>query len=69
MGYPEPYKIPYDSWFDYNIPAAINDALQCWIATEDTAKWTTEVNDSIHSKMYDLATDSGLLLGGSELLA
>ena len=61
-------KIPYDPWFDYNIPAAINDAFQCWIATEDTAKWTTEVDDTIHSKMYDLATDSGLLLGGSELL-
>ena len=28
-------KIPYDPWFDYNIPAAINDALQCWIATEN----------------------------------
>ena len=68
MGYPEPYKIPYDSWFDYNIPAAINDTLQCWIAPQNTAKWTTEVDDSIHSKMYDLATDSGLLLGGSELL-
>ena len=50
MGYPKPYEIPYDPWFDYNIPAAINDTLQCWIATEDTAKWTTEVNDSIHSK-------------------
>ena len=69
MGYPEPYKIPYDSWFDYNIPAAINYTLQCWIETENTAKWTTEVDDTIHSKMYDLATDSGLLLGGSELLA
>ena len=62
-------KIPYDPWFAYNIPAAINDTLQCWIATEDTAKWTTEVNDTVHSKMYDLATDSGLILGGSELLA
>ena len=61
MGYPKPYKIPYDPWFDYNIPAAINDTLQCWIATENTAKWTTEVDDTIHSKMYDLATDSGLL--------
>ena len=69
MGYPEPYKIPYDSWFDYNIPEAIHGALQCWIATENTAKWTTEVDETIHSKMYDLATESGLLLGGSELLA
>ena len=39
MAYPEPYKIPYDPWFDYNIPAAISDTLQCWIATENTAKW------------------------------
>ena len=54
MGYPKPYKIPYDPWFEYNIPAAINDTLQCWIATENTAKWTTEVDDTIHSKMYDL---------------
>ena len=69
MGYPKPYKIPYDPWFDYNIPAAINDALQCWIATENTAKWTTEVYETMHSKMYDLATESGLLLGRSELLA
>jgi len=69
MGYPKPYKIPYDPWFDYNIPAAINDALQCWIATENTAEWTTDVDDTIHSKLCDLATDSGLLLGGSELLA
>ena len=69
MTYPAPDNIEYDPWFDYNIPAAINDTLQCWIATEDTAKWTTEVNDTIHSKMYDLATDSGLILGGSELLA
>ena len=60
--------MPYDPWFDYNIPAAINDALQCWIATDNTAKWTTEVDDTIHSKMYDLATESGLLLGGSESL-
>jgi hypothetical protein len=69
MGYPKPYKIPYDPWFDYNLPTAITDTLQCWIATENTAKWTTEVDDTIHSKMYDLATESGLLLGGSELLA
>ena len=68
MGYPKPYKIPYDPWFDYNIPAAISDTLQCWIATENTAKWTTEGDDTIHSKMYDLATESGLLLGGSESL-
>ena len=66
MGYPKPYKIPYDPWLDYNIPAAINVTLQCWIATENTARWRTEVDDTIHSKMYDLAMNSGLIIGGSE---
>ena len=69
MGYPKPYKIPYDPWFDYNIPTAISDTLQCWLADHNTSRWTTEVDDSLHSKMYELATGSGLLLGGSELLA
>ena len=62
-------KLPYDPWFDYNLPTAITDTLQSWIATENTAKWTTEVDDSIHDKMYNIATDSGLILGGSESLA
>ena len=68
MSFKAPDKVPYDPWFDYNIPTAISDILQCWIATENTAQWTTDVDDTIHSKLYDLATDSGLLLGGSELL-
>ena len=68
MTFPAPEKTPYDPWFDYNIPAAIVDTLQCWIATENTSEWTTEVDETIHSKMYNLATDSGLLLGGSDLL-
>ena len=68
MGYPKPYEIPYDPWFDYNIPAAISDTLQCWLADYDTSRWTTEVDDSLHSKMYDIATKSGLVLGGSESL-
>ena len=67
MTIPAPDRIPYDDWFDYKIPSAIYDTLQCWIATESTSKWTTEVDNSIHSKMYDIATNSGLLLGGSEL--
>ena len=61
-------KLPYDPWFDYNLPTAITDTLQCWIATDNTAKWTTEVDDSVHAKMYYLATNSGLILGGSESL-
>ena len=68
MTYPAPDKTPYDPWFDYNIPAAIRDTLQCWIATENTSEWTTKVDETIHSKMYDLATGSGLLLSGSESL-
>ena len=68
MTYPAPDKTPYDPWFDYNIPAAIVDTLQCWIATENTSEWTTKVDETIHSKMYDLATGSGLLLSGSESL-
>ena len=68
MSFKAPDKVPYDPWFDYNIPTAVSDILQCWIATENTAQWTTEVDDTIHAKMYDLATDSGLILGGSELL-
>ena len=68
MGYPKPYKIPYDSWFDYNIPAAISDTLQCWLADHNTSRWTTDVDDSLHSKMYELATNRGLLLSGSESL-
>ena len=60
--------MPYDPWFDYNIPTAISDTLQCWLADHDTSRWTTEVDDSLHSKMYDIATNSGLLLGGSESL-
>ena len=61
-----PDKIPYAPWFDYKIPSAIYDTLQCWIATENTSEWTTKVDNNIHSKMYDLATKNGLLLGGSE---
>ena len=68
MTIPAPDKIPYDPWFDYNIPAAISDTLQCWIADLDTARWTTEVDTSLHSKMYELARKNGLLLSGSESL-
>ena len=51
MTIPAQDKIPYDPWFDYNLPTAITDTLQCWIATDNTAKWTTEVDETIHSKM------------------
>ena len=56
----------YDPWFDDNIPEAQFDSLQCWIANENTAKWSTEVDNTIHSVLYDLATRNGLILGGTE---
>ena len=68
MTIPAPDKIPYDPWFDYKIPSAIYDTLQCWLADHNSSRLTTEVDDSLHSKMYDIATNSGLLLGGSESL-
>ena len=40
----KPDKIPYDAWFDDNIPQAQYGSLQCWIANESTAKWSTEVD-------------------------
>tara|TARA_B100001057_G_scaffold478926_1_gene549938 strand:+ start:1016 stop:1240 length:225 start_codon:yes stop_codon:yes gene_type:complete len=62
----KPDKIPYDPWFDYDIPQAQYGSLQCWIANESTAKWSTEVDITLHSKMYELATLTGLLIGASE---
>ena len=47
MTIPAPDKIPYDPWFDYKIPSAIYDTLQCWIATENTSEWTTKVDNNI----------------------
>ena len=62
----KPGKIPYDAWFDDNIPRAQYGSLQCWIANENTAKWSTEVDMTLHSKMYEIATLTGLLIGASE---
>ena len=62
----QPGKIPYDAWFDDNIPKAQYGSLQCWIANENTAKWSTEVDMTLHSKMYEIATLTGLLIGASE---
>ena len=62
----KPGKIPYDAWFDDNIPKAQYGSLQCWIANENTAKWSTEVDMTLHSKMYEIATLTGLLIGASE---
>ena len=62
----QPGKIPYDAWFDDNIPKAQYGSLQCWIANKNTAKWSTEVDMTLHSKMYEIATLTGLLIGASE---
>ena len=62
----KPGKVPYDAWFDDNIPKAQYGSLQCWIANENTAKWSTEVDMTLHSKMYEIATLTGLLIGASE---
>jgi len=35
-------------------------------SNENTAKWSTEVDITLHSKMYELATLTGLLIGASE---
>ena len=56
----------YDPWFDENLPRAQFDILQCWIENENTANWSTEVDTTIHSVLYDLATRNGLILGGTE---
>ena len=56
----------YDAWFDESIPKAQYGSLQCWIANENTAKWSTEVDMTLHSKMYEIATLTGLLIGASE---
>ena len=62
----KPNNTHYDAWFDDNIPKAQYGSLQCWIANENTAKWSTEVDITLHSKMYELATLTGLLIGASE---
>ena len=66
MTFPAPDKVPYDPWFDDNIPKAQYGSMQCWIATEDTAQWSTVFDASVHSKMYEIATLTGVLLGGSD---
>ena len=50
MTYPAPDKTPYDPWFDDNIPSAQYGSMQCWIATEDTAQWSTVFDATVHSK-------------------
>ena len=52
----KPKNTHYDAWFDDNIPKAQYGSLQCWIANENTAKWSTEVDMTLHSKMYEIAT-------------
>ena len=49
MTYPAPDKVPYDPWFDDNIPSPQYGSMQCWIATEDTAQWSTVFDATVHS--------------------
>ena len=66
MTYPAPEKPPYDPWFDINIPQAQYGSLQCWIANEQTQPWSNAVDTTLHSIMYEIATENGLLIGASE---
>ena len=66
MTYPAPDKVPYDPWFDINIPQAQYGSLQCWIANEKTEPWTNAYDATLHSVMYEIATENGLIIGGSE---
>ena len=59
-------KIPYDAWFDANIPKAQYGSLQCWIANELTQPWSNAYDVTLHSMMYEIAVNNGLLLGSSE---
>ena len=59
-------KIPYDAWFDATIPKAQYGSLQCWIANELTQPWSNAYDVTLHSMMYEIAVNNGLLLGSSE---
>tara|TARA_B100001175_G_scaffold38889_1_gene28274 strand:+ start:1527 stop:1736 length:210 start_codon:yes stop_codon:yes gene_type:complete len=66
MTFPVSHNAPYDPWFDDEIPQAQYGSMQCWIGNEDTAQWSTHFDASVHSKMYEIATLTGVLIGGSD---
>ena len=57
----------HDWWFDEEIPKATYGSLQCWIDNKNTKKWVSDTDLSIHSLMYEMASISHTMLGGSIL--
>jgi len=55
------YEFEYDSWFRDDIPKAKYGSLQCWIENEKTQPWTTAYDMTIHSIMYNIAVQNGLI--------
>ena len=55
------YEFEYDSWFRDDIPKAQYGSLQCWIENEKTQPWTNAYDMTIHSIMYNIAVENGLL--------
>ena len=55
------YEFEYDSWFRDDIPKAQYGSLQCWIENEKTQPWTNAYDMTIHSLMYEIAVQNGLL--------
>ncbi len=79
MTYPAPDVLPYDEWFDPNYKYNPLDSMPIATNKSDDPEWDTEDikdawidaaeqgYDSIHEKMYRLATAHGKhTLGGSE---
>ena len=55
------HEFEYDSWFKDDIPKAKYGSLQCWIENEKTQPWTTAYDMTIHSIMYNIAVQNGLI--------
>ena len=55
------HEFEYDSWFRDDIPKAKYGSLQCWIENEKTQPWTTAYDMTIHSIMYNIAVQNGLI--------
>ena len=52
MTIPAPDKISYDPWFDYKIPSATYDTLQCWIANEKTSESVSYTHLTLPTTMW-----------------
>ena len=67
--YAPPNKVPYDSWFDKDAPEyypPLDRNGKNVYSSHPYDNWPVAKDDSIHQKMYDLATRNGTTLGGSE---